>query len=263
MDNWDDSGDDWDADSDAEIDFSSKLNLPKSSAAPAFDDEEDLAVKEQLANKKFEQTALRTKGNALADKKRKEKEQKEELELAKRAMELDLEREKTMTADERRVMERQRVEEGDDELIDDLFGGVDKVPSGRGSAVAGGGAAAAGDTVVMKDLKAHLKHARKVGQCIQGHGKVHLCSSFIKEVITECKPVLDDDAISEIIKLCNVIKNEMVQASKQKVKGQAKKGKKDKAAELKAKKVVAETFGDSNQYDDYDEYGAQYEDDFF
>ena len=75
---------------------------------------------------------------------------------------------------------------------------------------------------------------------------------------------MDDDAITDIIKTCNVIKNEKVQAAKRKVKGQATKTKKaDKAAEAKARKIQEETFGDSNQYDAYDEMGEMYEDDFF
>ena len=99
---------------------------------------------------------------------------------------------------------------------------------------------------------------------IQGHGKIHLASIFIKEVIQQSKDVLDDAAISDIIKTCNVIKNEKVQQSKRKVKGQAQKSKKqEKIEQAKAKKIQDEIFGDSNQYDEYDEYGEAYEDDFF
>lgn len=91
-----------------------------------------------------------------------------------------------------------------------------------------------------------------------------MATAFFKEAISESKDVLDDDAITEIIKICNVIKNEKVQAQKKKVKGQAQKSKKkDKAAEEKAKKMAIELYGDNDQFDDYDEYGAQYEDDFF
>jgi translation initiation factor 3 subunit J len=91
-----------------------------------------------------------------------------------------------------------------------------------------------------------------------------LSTIFVKELIQGCKDVLDDDAITDIIKTCNVIKNEKVQAAKRKTKGQATKSKKaDKAAEAKARKIQEETFGDSNQYDQYDEIGEQYEDDFF
>jgi translation initiation factor 3 subunit J len=87
---------------------------------------------------------------------------------------------------------------------------------------------------------------------------------FLKEAISQSKDVLDDDAISDIIKTCNVIKNEKVQEAKKKVKGQAQKSKKvDKGAVAKAKKIQNETFGDSNAYDDYDEVGEAYEDDFF
>jgi translation initiation factor 3 subunit J len=76
---------------------------------------------------------------------------------------------------------------------------------------------------------------------------------------------LDDDAIADIIKTCNVIKNEMVQAAKRKVKGQAQKAKKkeEKKASVKAAKVKDDVFGDSNQYDAYDEIGEDYEDAFF
>lgn len=75
--------------------------------------------------------------------------------------------------------------------------------------------------------------------------------------------MLDDDAITEIIKVCNVIKNEKVQAAKRKVKGQAQKAKKDKVAEAKAKQMAIELYGDNDKFDEYDEIGAQYEDAFF
>lgn len=62
----------------------------------------------------------------------------------------------------------------------------------------------------------------------------------------------------------NVIKNEKVAAAKKKVKGQAQKAKRDKAAEAKAKKLQEELYGDHDKYiDKYDDYGDQYEDDFF
>ena len=80
----------------------------------------------------------------------------------------------------------------------------------------------------------------------------------------QSKDVLDDDAITDIIKTCNVIKNEKVQLAKRKGKGQAQKAKKqDKQEKVKAQKVAIETFGDSNQYDKYDEMGGDYEDAFF
>merc|ERR1712038_475435 len=134
----------------------------------------------------------------------------------------------------------------------------------RGGPSAAGKGMEAGDVVKMKDVKDHLKHARKVAQCLKSNGKVHLATSFFKECLQESKDILDDDAITDIIKLCNVIKNEKVQAAKRKVKGQAQKSKKkDKEAEKKAKKMAIELYGDNDQFDDYDDYGAQYEDAFF
>jgi len=70
----------------------------------------------------------------------------------------------------------------------------------------------------------------------------------------------------QIIKVCNVIKNEKAAKAKlqSKKKGQAQKSKKiDKAAEKKAKKMSEDLFGDNDQYDNVDDYGANYEDSFF
>ena len=83
-------------------------------------------------------------------------------------------------------------------------------------------------------------------------------------MIQQSKDVLDDDAITDIIKTCNVIKNEKLQQTKRKSKGQAQKSKKqDKQEKVKAQKVASETFGNSNQYDEYDEIGDEFEDAFF
>jgi translation initiation factor 3 subunit J len=57
-------------------------------------------------------------------------------------------------------LERQRIEEADHALTDDLFGAVEKM-------VVSETPAAAGDKVVMKDLKDHMKHARKVAECMK------------------------------------------------------------------------------------------------
>ena len=158
-DNWDDdSDDDWDVDDDA---LDAKLGLNKKQEAPKFDDEEDLAVKEKLAADKARQENLKKKGSALAAKKQAEKEQAEELEIARKAMELEAEMEAKMTPDERARLERQRIEEADHALTDDLFGGVDKL------SVSGKAAQMPGDKVVMKDMKDHMKHARKVAECMR------------------------------------------------------------------------------------------------
>lgn len=253
-DNWDDSDDEWDVDDD---DLDARLGLKKEEqAAPTFDDEEDLAVKERAAAKAAEHETLKKKGTALAAKKAAEKERLEEIELAKKAMELEAEQEASLSPAELKALKQRQVEEADNALTDDLFGG--------GSGAAKVAASGAGGALVLKDIKDHLKHARRVADAFKDHGKVHLASSFLKELLEQSKSVLDDAAISDIIKTCNLIKNEKVQESKRKVKGQAQKAKKtDKAAEAKAKKIMVETFGDNDQYDDYDQFGADYEDAFF
>lgn len=99
---------------------------------------------------------------------------------------------------------------------------------------------------------------------IKAHGKINLCAAFLKEVIEQCKDQLDDEAITDIIKSCNVIKNEKVQAAKRKVKGQAQKSKKvDKVAKKKAMDIHNDVFGDNDNFDEYDDMGGAYEDDFF
>lgn len=159
-DNWDDSDDDWDADDD-ELDARLGLNKLSTNDAPAFDDEEDLAIKEKAASEKAKQSDLKKKGTALAAKKKAEQERLEEEELARKAMALEAEMEANMSAEELRALKRKQVEDADHELTDDLFGGIDSGPSRQAVA------AAADDTVELNDLKDHLKHARKVAQAIK------------------------------------------------------------------------------------------------
>lgn len=260
-DNWDDSDEDaWDASDDELEQRLNNLNVTDAPAAAApakfDDDEEDLAVKERAQEEARKQEALKAKGSALAKKKAEAEARKEEEEIARQVLAMEAEMEANMTPDERRKLERERIEQADNALTDDLFGGM---PDGG----AANKVTSAGDKLVMKDLADHLKHARKVGTCVKGHGKPHLAIAFLKEVVTQCKDVIGDDEISDLIKTCNVIKNDKLLALKKKAKGQAQKAKKDKAAEAKAKKLQQELYGESENYDEYDVYGEQYEDDFF
>jgi translation initiation factor 3 subunit J len=265
--NWDDSDDEWDVSDD---DLDDRLGLNKKttatattaskSAAFATEEEEDLALKEKAKAELVQKQSNKAKGNALKKKKEDEANRKIELEVARKAMELEEKLESELTIDEKRMREKERQEREAAQQVGDLFGGG--MDGGVGSKSNSG--MAAGDKVSLVDLKDHLKHAHKVAQCLTGHGKIHLASAFLKEVIQESKGALDDEAMDEIIKICNVIKNEKVQAAKRKVKGQAQKSKKkDKAEEAKAKKMAIELYGDNDNYDEYDNYGAQYEDDFF
>jgi translation initiation factor 3 subunit J len=159
-DNWDDD-DEWDADDDDAID--AKLGIKKEESTNVnWEDEEDLAIQQKAAEDKERQVELKKKGSALQAKKLAEKEQQEELEIARKAMELEAEMEANMTPEERQLLERQRIEEADHALTDDLFGAVDKM-----SVTGSKEPISAGDKVVMKDLKDHMKHARKVAECMK------------------------------------------------------------------------------------------------
>lgn len=257
-DNWDDSDDEWDvSDDDLDARLKSKVTTATSKAPVFNDEEEDLALKEKERAEKAQKALNKTKGNALKKKKEEEQNRKIELEVARKAMELEDKFEANLSIEEKRKLAKEREEQEAQQQAADLFGGG--MDGGVGTKSTG-----AGDSVKMTDLKDHLKHAHKVAQCLKGHGKIHLASAFFQEVIKESKAVLDDDAITEIIKTCNVIKNEKVQAAKRKTKGQAQKSKKrDKAEEAKAKQKAIELYGENDKYDEYDDYGAQYEDDFF
>ena len=259
-DSWDDgSDDDWDVNDD---DLNARLGLKKvGQALPMFDDEEDLALKEKAVAENVQQQELKKKGTALMQKKADEQARKEAEELARKVVELEAEMEANMSPDERRAYERNRVEEADNALTNDLFGAVEAKTVHVAAAGAAGGSS---DVLVLKDIKDHLKHARKVAAAIREHGKTHLASAFFKEALQQSMAVLDDDAVSELIKTLNVMKNEKVQAAKRKVKGQAQKSKKvDKQAVAQALKVQVDTFGDNDKYDDYDQIGEDFEDAFF
>lgn len=108
-----------------------------------------------------------------------EEARKEELELAKKAMALEAEMEANMTSEERRQLQREREEADAKAMADDLFGGVDDRKS-AGGAGGPGGMMKSGDKVVMNDLKDHLRHAKKVGECIQ----VRTCSLFVINIVS-------------------------------------------------------------------------------
>ena len=256
-DNWDDSDDEWDVDDDA---LDKRLGIAKGDAVPDFADEEDLALKEKEAAEKAKNAELKKKGTALAQKKADEARRLEELEIARKVMELEAEAEANMSPEELKALKRRQIEEADNKLTDDLFGAVE---AARGTDAAKSAAAAAGGGLVLNDAKDHLKHARAVATAMKKHGKIHLVTSFIRELLDQSKTLLDDAAITDIIKTCNVIKNEKVQEAKRKSKGQAQKSKKaDKAAEARARQIHNETFGDNDRFDDYDQMGADYEDKF-
>jgi translation initiation factor 3 subunit J len=160
-DTWDDSDDEWDVEDDDELDARLGLKALSTNNVPVFDDDEDLTLKQKAVAEKEQYSELKKKGNALAARKKAEQERVEEEELARKAMEMEAELEANLSPEELRSLKQKQVEEADHALTDDLFGGVDVGPSGSAAG------AAAGDTVVLADLKDHLKHARKVGQCIK------------------------------------------------------------------------------------------------
>jgi translation initiation factor 3 subunit J len=166
-DNWDDSDDDdeWDKDSDDGEDvLAARLKkVGLGDDAPKFDDELDLAVVEKARLEKMATQELKKKGNALAEKKQAEQDRKDEEEIARKTMEMEAELEANMTPDELRIMKQRQIEEADNALTDDLFGGIDNKVTAAKTAAAGG----AGGPLVLKDLKDHLKHARKVSAVIK------------------------------------------------------------------------------------------------
>lgn len=186
-DNWDDSDDDdWDVDDDA---LDAKLGITKKEEpANNFDDEEDLALKEKAEQDRLDKISLKKKGSALAARKQAEKDRADDMEIARKALELEAEMEANMTLDERKMMERKRQEESELEMMGDAFSG------GIADGGVGRGVQKAGDKVVMKDMKDHMKHARKVADCmkvseaslIREKLKVHI-ESFARAMMIESR----------------------------------------------------------------------------
>jgi len=264
-DNWDDGsdGDDWDV-SDDDLDARLGLNKKKEEEVPQFDDEVDLAVIEKAKQDKLNNMELKKKGNARSEKKAEEAKRKEEQEYAKMEMKIEQENEEKMTPEDFREYKRKQQEANEDRAVDDLFGGGGPSISDGGNNTTTDRDAEANGKLQFNSVVDHMKHAKKVGAAVKEHGKIHWTKAFIEETIKQCKDVLDADAVADIIKVCNVLKNEKVQASKRKVKGEASKIKKrDKAAERKAKQVEKDLFGDNDDYDEYDQMGGDYEDAFF
>lgn len=158
-DNWDDSDDDWDVDDDA---LDAKLGISKPQEKNNWDDEEDLALTEKAAKDKANKDSLKKKGSALAAKKKAEEERKLEIEAARKELEYQAALEAKMTPDERRALERRRVEEADNALTDDLFGAVENMTMSNKAS-----GQKAGDKLVLKDMKDHMKHARTVAACLK------------------------------------------------------------------------------------------------
>jgi hypothetical protein len=80
-DNRDDSNDKWDVNDDA---LDAKLGLKKDEPANNFDNDEDLALKEQESADKFMQVDLKKKGSALMAKKNADKKKKKSWRLPER-----------------------------------------------------------------------------------------------------------------------------------------------------------------------------------
>ena len=197
MADWDD--DEWDVDDGA---LDAQLGGQPTPASTFEDEEEDLAVSDALKQAKIDSIKLAKKGNARLDKEEADKMRLLEEKAAKKALELEAEMEANMSVDERALMERKRIEDADMENTNDLFGGCAPAPDGDMSIVGmqpnHNTTAAAGDKVVLKDLKDHLKHAAKVGAAVKKHGKASLAMTFMKELLQECKDVMDEDGMAEV-----------------------------------------------------------------
>jgi len=260
---WDDSDDEWDVDSDDDEITTRLKNLNNGGSAQnttEVEEEEDLTIIEKAEQEARSKEVAKTKGKALAAKKAALAAAKEEEEITRKAMEYESHREANMDPEERRLLDRKRAEESEQALADDLFG-----IGGGNVGFANNVSAGTGGVLILRDMKDHLKHAKAVGKCVKEHGKPHLALAMFREMLNECSSVLDDDSLNDLGKSLNVIRNTKIAEAKKlaQKKTAAQKPKKDKSAEAKAKKEKEDLFGDNDVYDEYDDYGAQYEDDFF
>jgi translation initiation factor 3 subunit J len=112
-------------------------------------------------------------------------------------------------------LKQNRNEQAGRATANDLVGSV-QGQAGKGQV--GAGVISSDNELVLKNLKDHLTHAKKVGVAIRSTGNSLFAHAFLKEVLCECKAVLDDRAVSGIIKTCIAIKNENAQSARRKSK---------------------------------------------
>mmetsp|Transcript_29783 Transcript_29783/g.91189 ORF Transcript_29783/g.91189 Transcript_29783/m.91189 type:complete len:236 (-) Transcript_29783:441-1148(-) len=233
--------DSWEAD-----DFEPELpaetrSLLETTPASWEDEEEDNdagVAKIGLAPQLSERTQKRMQAQAAHDKETK----------------LDALLQENESEEDRRLRERRVVEEGDNELTNELFGAVESIPGVTPDSI----------VIKLKDLKEHLALVITLNEKMASSKKNHVVA-FVKEFIRSNEEKFDITDLSELITMLSNQREAKQKAQKKPTvskKDQSKSKKHSKKEQLEAKKRHEDNFGVATARDKYDNYDDQF-DDFF
>lgn len=228
-------GDSWE-DEDFEV-----PNLVQSAPPANWDDEEDeVEIEPKIVPSKPSQSQIEAENRRAEEA---EKALATKLKLAELANE---------TSEEKRLRERRQVEEADNELTGELFGGGGKKATSSLGSSKGIGA------ITLKTKQDHLTFGTTIAQKLSSSSAFNMAAFYKTLTKGLDSPVMTAEILDDIIADIAKIRDTKAQSEKAK-QNKTKKSKKDiKAAEKKHNAV----FGGSEYVDEYDDQYGHLEDDF-
>ncbi|CAN0418464.1 unnamed protein product [Pylaiella littoralis] len=161
------------------------------------------------------------------------------------------------TAEQRRLRERNRVEEADNDLTEDLFGGGSAGGSGGGSGLSG---------LALKSMQDHVKLAIELSERMEASKPAHM-AAFLKELVSKLSTKMTADGLSDLTNHTIMFRDEKRVAEERIATAKANKTnvianqRANKKKSIKKKKASAhsDVFGGDFDGDGIDSVGMDYE----
>jgi len=174
--------------------------------------------------------------------------------LNEKQAKLDALMDENETAEDRKLRERRVVEEGDNELTNELFGGGDKPSALDPEAM----------VIKLKDLKDHLALVVTLNEKMASSKRNHVVA-FAKEFLKSNEDKFEATDLSDFITVLTNQRDAKLKEKRQPTasKKEVKSKKMSKKEQLEAQKKHEEAFGKATGGDKYDNYDDQYDDYMF
>ncbi|CAM9648000.1 unnamed protein product [Scytosiphon promiscuus] len=178
---------------------------------------------------------------------------------ARIAAELETRLQMGETAEQRRLRERNRVEEADNDLTEDLFGG------GGGAKGGGGGSGLSG--LALKNMQDHVKLALELSERMEASKPAHI-AAFLKELVSKTSAKMTVDGLSDLTNHTIMFRDEKREAEERIATAKANKtnvianqraNKKKDCGRGRRRKAHADVFGGDFDGDGIDSVGMDYE----
>ncbi|CBJ33014.1 expressed unknown protein [Ectocarpus siliculosus] len=159
------------------------------------------------------------------------------------------------TAEQRRLRERNRVEEADNDLTEDLFGGGGARGQGAGGGLSG---------LALKNMQDHVKLAIELAERMDSSKPAHM-TAFLKELVTKLSPKMTADGLTDLVNHTTMFRDEKRQAEERIASAKANKTnvianqRANKKKSIKKKKAHSDVFGGDFDGDGIDTVGMDYE----